>query len=139
MLERVTTHADLKAAWPQVKVGLEQIIKRCPGTPWTADSVYWRIARDQCALFVCEDGFFIAERCVEPHSEAWFLNVWCMYFKPGKARERMADLIAQIDDLQEQMFCKFTQFSSPRLGWGRAMKDHFKLHLCIWRREKNEF
>lgn len=135
MLRKVSTPPELKAAWPLVEEGLKKILKRCPSA-WTVDTVYWRIVREQCVLFVCDDGFFVAERCVEPHTDAWFLNVWCMYFRPGKARERMGELIEQIDQLQEQLFCRFTQFSSPRLGWGRAMKDFFKLHICIWRREK---
>lgn len=130
------TPERLKEAWPSVEVGLKKIVEKCPGTTWTPEDVYWRIVRGQCWLFACDDGFFIVERCVETHTEAWYLNVWCLYFKPGKARAYLADTLAQIDVLQGQLFCKFTQFSSPRLGWGRAMDAYFKLHMCIWRREK---
>lgn len=135
MLRRLDPR-EAKEHWPFVEAGLKRIIKKCPGTTWTPETVYWRVVRDQAALFCCEDGFFVAERCIEPHTEAWYLNVWCMYFLPGKAKGRMQELMQQIDLLQEHFLCKFTQFSSPRLGWGRAMSDYFKLHLCIFRREK---
>ena len=134
MLKHISP-TQIESAWPFVKQGLEWIIKRCPGTVWTTETVYWRLVRDQCWLFADDDGFFIVERCVETHTDAWYLNVWCIYFLPGKGRERVPEVIAQLDALKKQLFCKFVQGSSPRLGWGRAMKDYFKLHLCIWRRD----
>lgn len=125
--------AELPRVWALVEGGLKQIIRRCKGTPWTPDIVKSHLVNNSALLFACEDGFYIAERCEELHTRAAYLNVWCMYFRPGKAAGLKRDLLQSIRRLQAELLCNFIQLSSPRIGWVRALEDDFDVHLYVLR------
>ena len=125
---------SLKAVWPEVERGLLQILRRCP-QPWSPEDVKSHLKQLRAYLYADEDGFFIVEKNQEPHRGTWYLNVWCMYFRPGKGREKRADLIALLDRLKDEALCDYITFTSPRGAWSKALDGYFTLHSCNWRRE----
>lgn len=127
--------ANLGLHWPLVEKGLLQILKRCPDT-WTPKIVRHHLIRNEAALFADDSGFFITEVRTDPHSLARYLNVWCLYFKPGFGRTRKAELVEQIDQLTELHLCDTSQFSSPRSPWVRALEGYYEPYMTIYRRKK---
>lgn len=122
----------LKEVWPEVERGINKIIGLCPA-PWTALQVRRNLERGNSLLFACDDGFFVVER--REDWGAFYLNVWLMYFKPGKGWPRKQELIKQLDSIKEELLCEFISFTSPRGKWSSMIEGDFKEHARIWRRE----
>ncbi len=123
--------AQLESVWPLVEEGLTRILELCP-QPWTPRDVRIRIVRGQCLLFACEDGFFIVERCED--WGAWYLNVWCMYFRPGTGWRRKKELIAQLDSIQKELLCDFIACTSPRPEWMAMLRGYCTEQTRVYRR-----
>lgn len=123
---------DLSVHWEFVEKGLDQVL-RLTKEPWTPKDIKHAIREGFASLFVCEDGFLVLQRLKAAWTSDPYVNVWVTWFKPGRAKEKRAELIAFLDDATRQSKCDWWEFGSPREGWvglGECEKVR-----TIWRRK----
>ena len=125
---------DLPAHWAFVEAGLNAII-RLTGEEWTPTHVKCAIHHGAAFLHVCEDGFAV----LEPSRELWtgrpYMNVWALWFKPGRAKARRAELFAWLDEKAKAAGLFPWKFGSPRMGWGALEDNEMEIERVIWRRK----
>lgn len=124
---------DLESHWAFVERGLNVVRSLCD-EPWTADDILRCLVDEQAALYVRGDGFVILEQCNESISRRKYLNVWIMWFSPGRGKAIQREVIAWLDAMRLAHSCEWIQFSSPRDGWAGIEPD-FVRHRVIWRRQ----
>ncbi len=117
--------------WPQIKPGVEEVIRKCPDDFWPED-VYASLQRGGSTLFLVEDGFMVVEIVNDAFSTKKTLYVWILYWL--KAEENQDLLYEHLDRLAKQAGCCRIHFKSPRMGWMKKAKG-FKLKLITWERE----
>ena len=131
LFHRVTPD-DVPAHWPAVERGIAAILAKCPKEPWTARDIRRHLRLGHAGLFVREDGFIVVERRNEPISGEPYLNVWLMWFEPGKMnRDAIA---AWLDEMVRQTRSEWWQFTSPRNGWGQALEGCCERIGATWGR-----
>lgn len=123
---------DLETHWAFVERGLNVVRDLCH-EPWTADDMLQRLVDEKAALYRRDDGFVILEQCSEAISGRKFLNVWVMWFAPGRGKAIRREALSWLDAMKTAHACEWIEFSSPRDGWA-GMEPDFVRHRVIWRR-----
>ena len=126
--------ADVEAIWGFVRPGLEQIIRRT-GEKWSPSHIVQALHENRAALFVCDDGFVVLQRLVEDWTSEPYINVWAMWFMPGRARKKRKELVAWLDDTSTKFGCRIWKFGSPRMGWSAMEDNEMEIERVIWRRK----
>jgi hypothetical protein len=124
---------DLAQHWPRVERGLLEII-RITKEKWSPSHVKQHLWESKAQLFVCDDGFAVLQRLFEDWTSEPYLNVWAMWFEPGKAKDKRSELIAWLDAEAARIGCVTWKLGSPRKGW--AALDECEIERIIWRRKK---
>jgi hypothetical protein len=127
---------DIAAHWPRVESGLLQVTRRTRER-WTPTHVLQALHEGVAELFVCDDGFAVLQRLKEGWTSEPFINVWAMWFAPGKGRLARPEVEAWLTELATKS-CgnpKALKFSSPRIGW-KALEPEWEIERIIWRRKK---
>lgn len=132
-LFRAVAVEDIDAAWPFVSRGLASLIRRRKPT-WTELDVKRRLVAGVVGLYLADDGFAIIERCNEAVSMEPYLNVWVLWFRPGKGMPHRERIKAWLNDRQCEFRCLWQQFDSPINGWF-GVDSGFTPHTTIWRRK----
>lgn len=127
---------DLEGHWSFVKSGLEQIIA-ITGEQWTPTHIKQALYEGAAGLFVRDDGFVIVQQAKEMWTSKPYINVWAMWFAPGKGRLARPEVEAWLSDhaLKSCGDSKALKFSSPRIGW-KALEPDWEIERIIWRRKK---
>ena len=117
-----------------IEAGLKVILEKCEDT-WTPRDIYRRLKEERAYLFLGDGGFFIVEKNHDAHSFEPFLNVWCMYFEPGKGLEAEDALYESLEKIARDVRAEWVQFTSPRDEWEWMLrrKKKFKKHMITWR------
>lgn len=123
---------DLNAHWEFVEKGLN-VVRAIGREPWTADNVLSHLVDQRAALYLRDDGFVILEQCNEPISGRKYLNVWVMWFQPGRGRAVRQQVTEWLDAMKAAHSAEWIQFISVRDGWAGIEPD-FVRHRTIWRR-----
>jgi hypothetical protein len=126
---------DLPKHWEWVKAGLEQVIRRTKER-WTPTHVLQAMHEGAATLFVREDGFVVLQRLKAEWTSEPYVNVWAMWFAPGKGRLARPEVEAWLTELAIKS-CgnpKALKFSSPRIGW-KALEPEWEIERIIWRRK----
>lgn len=118
--------------------GINEIIRRSNGRiTFTARDVYRHLRKRHCELYRVDDaGFFVIEVCTESISGEPFLNVWLMWFQPGKGLPYKHAVIEALDRLCEHYRCEWIDFGTTREAWGELLKGEFEEHMITLRRKK---
>ncbi len=127
---------DLPKHWEFVEAGLNQIIRRTK-EKWTPTHVLHALNEGRASLFVCDEGFCVLQRLADIWTAEPYLFIWCMWFKPGVAKQRRSALQDWLEDVATRT-CgnpRAMEFSSPRMGW-KAMEPEWEIKRIIWRRRK---
>lgn len=121
--------------WPQIRAGLEQILKRCPDT-WIPEDVYLRMRQNHAFAYMTSFGFFIVEIVIDSNRPSHRrLNVWCLYStNPRLDPVLIKETVEKLDALAKEALCGGVTFASPRHGWERYLQDYFKPVLIRYER-----
>ena len=129
----LVTPDDLPKHWELVEAGLLEIIRRTQ-EKWTPVHVKQAINEGWASLFICDDGFVVLQRLKALWTAEPYINVWAMWFPPGKGKARREELVAWLDQITSESKCGWWEFSSPREGWA-GLPDCEKARTT-WRRKK---
>ena len=114
--------------------GLKVIIRKT-GEKWTPSHVLQALHESCAGLFVCEDGFAVLQRTKEEWTSEPYVNVWALWMKPGRAKEKRQELVGWLDRETEKAGCRYWKFGSPRQGWGALEDSECEIERIIWRRK----
>lgn len=116
--------------------GINEIIRRSNGRmTFTPRDIYRHLRNDRARLFRVDDvGFFVVEQCRETLSGDAFLNVWLMWFQPGKGRAHKREVLDYLDALCAFHRCEWVDFGTTREAWGEVLKGEFEEHMITLRR-----
>lgn len=128
MIPRVLQPEQLKNYWPEIKYGLEEVLRKTPSANWIVEDVYAAILykRAVCVVgMVNEDlqGFFVAR----PQDNGLF--VWAVYSE-GSLDEGVMHLI----NYAKAINCKHISFQTDRKGWNKVAKK-YGFQPNVWRME----
>lgn len=123
---------DIPKHWDFVEAGLQKIIRKT-GEKWSAAHVSQALYEGRASLFVRDDGFVVLQQLREDWTCAPYINVWAMWFKPGKAKAIHAELMTWLDEVTAKHGCSTWKFGSPRKGWGGY--EGWEIDKVIWRRK----
>lgn len=128
MTPRVLQPTELKNYWPEIKYGLEEVLKKTPTATWIPEDVYAELLykRSVCVLGMHNEdlqGFFVAK----PHDNGLF--VWAVYSE-GSLDEGVKHLV----DYAKAVECKNITFTTDRKGWTKVAKK-YGFHPAAWRME----
>lgn len=124
---------EIPDLWRYVEHGLIRIRRRCKA-PWHESQIKAHLLQGRASLFIRQEGFVVLERCVEPITFEPYLNVWFMYFAPGKAYPMREELVKWLDGMKKQAKCCWWQFASPREEWAEVIKPYCEKVMTTWRR-----
>lgn len=124
----------LNKVWEFYRQGILEIIS-FGGVTFIPEDVYLNLKTGKAALYrVGDDGFFVAEKCIETLSGDPFLNIWLMWFRPGHGLPHKQRLLDFIDGLERSLGCLWTDFGSTREAWIHLLDGDFKKHMVTLRR-----
>lgn len=112
-----------------MRPGLDQVLARTK-EKWTPTHVLKALNEGWAHLFVESDGFAIIQQSKDEWTSEPHVLVWVMWFIPGKAKAKRAELIAWLDEISKKRW----KFSSPRMGW-EALESECEIERIIWRRK----
>lgn len=115
-------------------MGLEAIRKRCKPS-WSINHVHAHLLDARATAFVCDEGFVVLQRCGEAITGFPYLNVWLMWFQPGRAKARDAEIVAWLDEMKKRWGCMYWEFNSPRDEWAGAIAPFCEKVMTTWRRK----
>lgn len=122
---------ELRALWPWVRVGLEQIKTKC-GEPWIPEEIYCQIQAKTAFLYVFDKtGFAVFQKHFDGDGPVLF--IWLLWCKSGLGLPIEQQLYAAIDQLATKEGCKRIRMHSPRKGW--AQRGFFVPVSTIYERE----
>lgn len=119
--------------WEFVEKGLKSIVEECPTVPWRPDDVRRCLFRGEGNLYARPEGFVICERLHERISGAPYLNVWAIWFEPGKASAMRQELLEWLRYSCRATCCEWFEGTSTREGWGRALQGVCDVAMVTWR------
>lgn len=128
MTPRVLQPTELKHYWPEIKYGLEQVLKKTPTATWIPEDVYAELLykRSVCVMGMKNEdlqGFFVAK----PHDNGLF--VWAVYSE-GSLDEGVQHLV----NYAKAVNCKNITFTTDRKGWAKVAKK-YGFQPAVWRME----
>ena len=106
---------DLHKYWPEVKHGLENVLKKSNGD-WIPEDVYTAIKNNTSTLHLVDEGFVV----LTPKNDydGVTLFVWVAYGH-GVVWEKYRP---EIELMARQIKAKRIRFESSRKGWGKRYK-----------------
>jgi hypothetical protein len=124
----------LNKQWQFYRDGILEIISH-GGVSFIPEDVYHHLKTGRAMLYRVDfSGFFVVERCQETASGDYFLNVWLMYFLPGKGIGYKAEIIEFLDRLKAHLHCEWIDFGTTREAWVHLLDGDFKKHMVTLRR-----
>lgn len=126
--------SDIPEVWGFVEGGLNEILRRCPTETWTPRDVRRHLRAEDAGLYVNDHGFVVLQRSKEAISGEPYLNVWLIWFEPGKAAPLLDELLAWLNSTCRQWRCEWWEFTSPdRHEWGNALRGIVDEVRMTWR------
>lgn len=112
----------LRAVWPRVRAGLEEVKASSP-EPWLVEDIYHALKTNAAQLFIAgSDAFVISAIDVEPYSGHRFLHLWAGYSAPGTDVVEAA--MGQLQRIARKSGCIAIRFGSSRKGWSKRYAIH---------------
>lgn len=128
VLFRAVPVYELRAIWPSLQEGLEQV-RASNGEPWIAEDVYSSLLYSKSKLYVIENydeellGFVIFEPLYFPYDFEQRLNIWIGWSKHkghGHIGVEVAKRVAKAAGIRSVVFC-----TPQENGWVQKFR---KLH-----------
>lgn len=129
---RFVTIEQLSGVWPEVKIGLKAVLRKCPDT-WIPEDIYCYLKTNRAGLWTFASGFCVTEIITDIHNGSRFLNVWALYCKDLEPIEY--EVLGKLDELAKQAGCTKVRFSTRRDGWISRTKGEFKAVLTVYERD----
>jgi hypothetical protein len=112
----------LRAEWPRVRAGLEEVQASSP-EPWWPEDIYHAIRSGSAQLFLAgPEAFVVTAVDVEPYSGQRVLHLWAGYSAPGS--DVFEDAMEQIKKVARSSGCTAIRFGSSRKGWAKRYAIH---------------
>jgi len=118
MTPRVLHPEELRHYWPEIKVGLINVLEKTPTATWIPEDVYSAIQNRTvtCVLGMNEeelDGFFVGYE--KPMGTFFTWAVW--------QRSDLKEGIEHLRNFARSLGCNRIMFQSDRPGWSRVLKN----------------
>lgn len=128
MIPRVLQPAELKHYWPEIKYGLEQVLRKTSSAKWLPEDVYAELLYKKaiCVMGMKNEdlqGFFVGK----PHEDGLF--VWAVYSE-GNLDEGVQHLV----NYAKAVNCRNITFKTDRKGWQKVAKK-YGFQPSAWRLE----
>lgn len=113
---------QLRAVWPRVRAGLEEVLTASP-EPWWPEDVYHALKTGAAQLFLAGPVSWVVSAVdVEPYSGQRVLHLWAAYSAPGA--DVVEDAMTQLQQVARASGCTAIRFGSSRKGWSKRYAIH---------------
>lgn len=113
---------QLRAVWPRVREGLDEVLAASPEAWWPED-VYHALKTNAAQLFLAGPvSWVVAAVDTEAFSGQRVLHLWAAYSAPGA--DVVDEAMTQLQQIARAAGCASIRFGSGRKGWAKRYRIH---------------